>query len=117
VYIVQLQNIKEIKKRLQKFFRSLDDTCYGQSAPFCLKKKIYAKALFSEVIVSTSFLPSGAVSAFWSGGWQIESEASRKFLPPPCRGVASFTGGCQQLIHKHINIGIYDLLIVIYHLL
>ena len=26
----------------------------------------------------------GAVSAFWSGGWQIASEASRKFLPPPC---------------------------------
>ena len=47
-----------------------------------------------------------AVSAFWSGGWQKASEASPKFSPPPCefspppyRGVASFTGGWQQLIH------------------
>ena len=24
-----------------------------------------------------------AVSAFWSGGWQIAREASRKFSPPP----------------------------------
>ena len=38
--------------------------------------------------------------------WQIASEARRKFLPspceflpPPCKGVASFTGGCQQLIN------------------
>ena len=42
---------------------------------------------------------SEAVSAIWSGGWQIASKASRKFSPPPCRGLASFTGGWQQLIH------------------
>ena len=30
------------------------------------------------------WLQAEAVSAFWSGGWQIASEASRKFLPPPC---------------------------------
>ena len=40
-----------------------------------------------------------AVSAFWSGGWQIVSEASQKISAPPCRGVTSFTGGWQQLIH------------------
>ena len=45
---------------------------------------------------------SEAVSAFWSGGWQI---ASRKFLPPPCevgggkfyRGVTTFN----PLTYKH----------------
>ena len=49
-------------------------------------------------------LKTEAVSAFWSGGWQIASEASRKFSPPPCEfsRVASFTGGWQQLIHKYV---------------
>ena len=26
----------------------------------------------------------GRFQRFWSGGWQIEREASRRFLPPPC---------------------------------
>jgi hypothetical protein len=39
-------------------------------------------------------------------------------LPPPLQGMASFTGGWQQLIHKHINIGLtYDLLNVIFTLI
>ena len=29
------------------------------------------------------------------------------YIHLPCRGVASFTGGCQHLIHKHINIGLF----------
>ena len=34
---------------------------------------------------------------FGQGGWQIESEASRKFSPPPCRGVATIN----SLTYKH----------------
>ena len=34
-----------------------------------------------------------AVSAFWSGGWQIASEASRKFSPPPCEFRQVLEGG------------------------
>ena len=72
-----------------------------------------------------SFIVPEAVSEFYSGGCQMASEASRKFLAPPCeflappcRGVPIFTGGCQPLIHKYINRGLtYGLLIVIYHLL
>ena len=54
---------------------------------------------------------SGAVSVeFWSGGCEMASDVSRKFLAPPCRG--------EPLIYKHINRGLtYDLLTVIYHLL
>ena len=54
---------------------------------------------FIQIKVKNVSFSAEAVSAFWSGGWQIASEASRKFSPPPCRGVASFTGGWQQLIH------------------
>ena len=32
--------------------------------------------------------PAGAVSEFWSGGCELASEASRKFLAPPCEFLA-----------------------------
>ena len=61
---------------------------------FVLKLSGIQKLLCSQ----TAGVKSGAVSAFWSGGWQIASEANRNFLPPPCTAAEGW-----QVLHGGAN--------------
>ena len=87
-----LLNKKEVQRHVQDFFYKVQIKGGNPLPKFNVGVRLTKNPGRLELL-------SEAVSAFWSGGWQIASEASQKFSPPPCRGVASFTGGWQQLIH------------------
>ena len=85
----------------------------------------FSKYYYIRYMCDLFIFDQGRFQSFGQGGARWRAKRAENFWPPPVNfwpppagGGPIFTGGCQPLILKHINIGLtYDLLIVIYHLL